>query len=60
VILPLCSVLMRPHLEFCVQFWTSQFKKCRELLENPAKGYKDDEGPGASSLRGKAERLGAV
>ena len=33
VLLPLYSVLMRPHLVCCIQFWTSQFKKDEELLE---------------------------
>jgi len=32
-ILPLCSALVRPHLESCIHLWSPQHRKDMELLE---------------------------
>ena len=59
VILPLCSALMKPHLEHCIQILSPQYR--RDLLEHDQRRATETiRRSGTPLLRGQAERAGAV
>ncbi len=51
MILPLYSVLVRPHLEYCIQMWSPQYRRDMDLLECiQREGHKNVSRDGAPPL----------
>lgn len=58
VILPLCSVLVRPHLESCIQMWNPQHRRDVDLLECVQRRViKNDARDGRPSYKDKLREL---
>ena len=57
VLLPLCSVLLRPHLEYCIQMLSLQY---RRDMDPPEEGHRNVARYGTPPLAGQAEKAGAV
>ena len=61
VILPLYSALVRPHLEYCIQMWSPQYKRDMDLLERiQGKATKRIHGMEHLSYEDKLRELGVV
>ncbi|PKU43587.1 reverse hypothetical protein [Limosa lapponica baueri] len=59
LIIPLCSVLFRPHLQYCVQFWSLLHKKVVDRLEvAQRRGAKMIKGLGSHLYEERLRELG--
>ena len=58
---PLYSVLVRPHLEYCIQMWSPQYRRDMDLLERiQRKATKRIHGMEHLSYEDKLRELGVV
>ena len=58
MILPLCSGLVRPQLECCIQMWNTQYRRDVDLLESiTEEGHKKIQGMERLPCEGKLRDL---